>query len=229
MILVVAGFVVYKYYNYFSAFYHVVTNSSDKLEEKKLETDQRAIETIKEFGIETVRPLSEEETAKLNSGELTEEDAVNIVLGRLDSETDNKPESNTNQDNPSVNTSDDSTVSEDLNEKNAEIAQLIGKIYVLKAKFTSELDAVEQWVHSEYNKLTAEEKKSRSAKVKIGREAYSRALALEADCDSQIDDILNRLTLLLEETGQSTALVSEIRKAYENEKKVAISYYMDKI
>lgn len=229
MILVVVGFVAYKYQNYFSAFYHVVTNSSDKLEEKKLETDQRAIETIKEFGIETVRPLNEEEAAKLNSGELTEEDAVNIVLGRFDSETDNKPESNINQDNPSVNPSDNSTVSEDLNEKNAEIAQLIGKIYVLKAKFTSELDAVEQWVHSEYNKLTAEEKKSTSAKVKIGREAYSRALALEADCDSQIDDILNRLTLLLEETGQSTALVSEIRKAYENEKKVAISYYMDKI
>lgn len=229
MILVVAGFVVYKYHNYFSAFYHVVTNSNEKLEEKKIETDQRAIETIKEYGIETVRPLSEEETAKLNSGELTEEDAVNIVLGRLDSETDNKPESNTNQDNPSVNPSDDSTVSEDLNKKNAEIAQLIGKIYVLKAKFTSELDGVEDWVYAEIKKLTPEEKKSKASKVRIGREAYSMALALEADCDSQMDEILDRLTVLLEETGQSTSLVSEIRKAYENEKKVAISYYMDKI
>lgn len=229
IILVVAGLVAYKYQNYFSAFYHVVTNSNEKLEEKKLETDQRAIETIKEYGIETVRPLSEEETAKLNSGELTEEDAVNIVLGKLNAETDNKPQTDKNKDNSSANSSENSVSSKEFEEKNAEIAQLIGKIYVLKAKFSGELDGVEDWVYAEIKKLTPEEKKSKASKVRIGREAYSMALALEADCDSQMNDILDRLTVLLEETGQSTALVSEIRKAYENEKKVAISYYMDKI
>ncbi len=229
IILVVGGIFVHKYYNYFSAFYYVVTNSNEKLEEKKLETDQKAIETIKEYGIETVRPLNEEEAAKLNSGELTEEEAVNIILGKLDAETDNNPQTDISQDNPSTKPSDSDSTSKELEEKNAEIAQLIGKIYVLKAKFTGELDGVEDWVHAQVKALTPEEKKSKSAKVRIGREAYSMALELEADCDNQMEEILNRMTVLLEETGQSTNLVSEIRKAYENEKRVAISYYMDKI
>ena len=229
IILVVVGFIAHKYRNYFSAFYHVATNSGEKLEEKKLETDQRAIDTIKEYGIETVRPLTEEETAKLNSGELTEEEAVNIVLGQFNGESESEPGAISTQDNASNNPTDKGVDSEALKEKNAEIAQLIGKIYVLKAKFTSELDSVENWVYAEIKKLTKEEKKSKASKVRIGREAYSMALDLEAECDGQMDDILNRLTVLLKETGQSTDLVSEIREAYENEKTLAISYYMDKI
>lgn len=225
IILVVVGFIAHKYRNYFSAFYHVATNSGEELEEKKLETDQRAIDAIKEYGIETVRPLTEEETAKLNSGELTEEEAVNIILGNFEGDGESQQASTPNLDNPP----DTSADSEALKEKSAEIAQLIGKIYVLKAKFTGELDAVEDWVYAEIKKLTQEERKSTSSKVRIGREAYSMALDLEAECDGQMDDILNRLTVLLKETGQSTSLVSEIREAYENEKTLAISYYMDKI
>lgn len=226
VIIIAAGLVAYKYRSYISMFYTAATTSSEKLLEKKEETDQRAIDTIKEYGIETVRPLTDEEAAKLHSGELTEEEAISLVLGQSDSGASSETQGNTSGDNSAEKNSLDE---ETLKEKNAEIAQLIGKVYVLKAKFTGDLNAVESWVHSEYKKLTAEEKKSTSAKVKIGREAYSRALALEADCDAQMEEILGRLTVLLEETGQSTSLVTEIREAYENEKTVKISYYMDKI
>ena len=236
VILVVAGIFAHKYRNYLSAFYYVATNSGEKLQEKKLETDQKAIDAIKEYGIEQVRPLSEEETEKLNSGELTEEDAVNIVLGMLESDSPPAEEKNVtetpkNTEN-NINANDEiknNVQSRELAEKNAEIAQLVGKIYVLKAKFTGELDGVEDWVHEEYKKLTPEEKKLKSSKVRIGRLAYTKALDLEAQCDAQMNEILNRLTVLLKETGQSTALVDEIRTAYEKEKQVAISYYMDKI
>lgn len=225
VILIAGGIFARKYWNYFSAFYYVATQNSDKLVEKKEETDQKAIDTIKEYGIETVRPLSEEESSKLNSGELTEEEAVNIILGKTDNGTEASTEITQNQENNQVVNSEQ----QKLQEKNEEIAQLIGKVYVLKAKFTGELDKIEKWVHEEYRKLSSEEKKSTSAKVKIGRSAYSKALALQSDCDAQMEEIFGRLTVLLKETGQSTALVDEIRAAYENEKKVKISYYMDKI
>lgn len=227
-IIFTVGVAAYKYHDYISIIYKAATTSTEELQENKQETDQKAIDAIKEYGISTVRPLTEEESAKLNSGEMTEEEAVNLVLGQLNDEKSTETEVTQEQ-----GVSDGNTVSNSnehtLKEKNAEIAQLVGKIYVLKAKFTGELDAVERWVHSEYNKLTPEEKKSKSAKVRIGRQAYSKALALEADCDGQMEEILNRLTVLLKETNQSTALVDEIRTAYENEKTVKISYYMDKI
>lgn len=226
VIIISAGTVAYKYRSYIYLFYKAATTSTEKLQEEKLESDQRAIEAIKEYGVETARPLTEEESEMLNSGEITEEEAVNIILGQNNSEK-TEDEGISSSENESANGED--KVDSDLQKKKAEIAQLIGKVYVLKAKFTNELDLVEKWVISEYNNLTDEERKSTSVKVRIGREAYSKALALQADCDGQMEEIFSRLTILLEETGQGTALVDEIRTAYENEKAVKISYYMDKI
>jgi len=224
VIIISLGVVAYKCRDYISILYKATTTTTEKLQEEKLESDQKAIEAIKEYGVEEARPLTEEESAKLNSGELTEEEAINIILGQSNSEEPPKEDTPSNEPINNQNNADS-----DLKEKKAEIAQLIGKVYVLKAKFTNELDVLEKWAVSQYTSLTPEERKSTSAKVRIGREAYSKALALQADCDGQMEKIFSRLTILLEETGQGTALVDEIRTAYENEKAVKISYYMDKI
>ena len=233
IIIVIAGISIYKNWNTISAIYYFATDKGEELEQKKLDTDEKALNAIKDYGIENVRPLNEEETKKLNSGELTEEEAIKIVLGQKDESTDteNTAQSETSKDgkNTTVPGTSNGLTSEELKQKNTEIAELIGKMYVLKAKFTNELAAVEDWVGSEYRKLTEEEKQSTSVKMKIGKEAYAKALALEESCDTQVADIIERLKVLLEETGQNTSLVTEIQAAYDNEKMVAKSFYMSKI
>lgn len=232
--LIVAGVVVYKNWNTVSALYYSFTGQSEQVDINKVDTDKRAEEAIKDYGIENIRPLDEEETEKLNSGELTEEEAIKIVLGREDERSDTSTSTeNTNENNSSNKVPEPlkGSTDEEIKKKKDEIAELIGKMYVLKAKFSNELSAVESWVHSEYNRVRTANGGTISTAEKwtIGKAAYSRALALEGDCDSQVSAILNRLTVLLEETGQSTKLVSEIRAAYENEKVSAKSLYMSKI
>ena len=104
--------------------------------------------------------------------------------------------------------------------------------YVLKAKFSSDLKGIEDWVNAKYRELTKEYGEGNipySVKTKVGKAAYNDALELEANCDAEVEEILTELTTLLEETGQSTTVVDEIRAAYENEKMLAKSYYMDQV
>lgn len=215
------GIFVYKERDILVPMYCVITNQTNKLEQKKVDTDQEALEAIKDFGITEVRPLSEEESKKLAEGEITEEEAVNIVLGKTEE----------NQENPGETSSDiNNLTSEEYKAKNEEIAQHIGKMYVLKAKFSSDLSGIEDWVKDKYWEYTKEfggtENVPSSVKTKVGKQAYAKALALEDECDKQVNDILARITVLLKETGQSTKVVDEIREAYESEKALAISYYM---
>ncbi len=220
--IVTAGLLFYKNRNSIMAVYYMYTNKVGDLEQNKLATDEKALNAIKEYGIENVRPLTEEETGKLTSGEITEEEALDIILGN-EEETDSTGEESNNQ--------SGSTTTEN-SEKNKEIAQLIGQMYVLKAKFTNELASIEDWVISQYRVYVKEYGEGNipySIKVKVGKAAYAKALNLEADCDNQVNDILSRLTVLLQETRQSTNLVTEIKAAYENEKMLAKTQYMSKI
>lgn len=256
--IIMMGYLVYKNRDTLLPMYYVITNQTDILEQKKLDTDRRALEAIKEFGIENVRPLTDDETEMLNSGEITEEEAVNIVLGRTDENTqsdedaqsdgstssgessslsgnNNKPGGNlqSNGAKPSnPKPEQDTGIPDEAKAKNEEIAQLIGRMYVLKAKFTSDLADVEKWVNDQYWIYTLEYGEGNvpsSIKTKIGKRAYEKATALEVECDTEVNNILSRITTLLTETGQSTKVVDEIKAAYENEKMLAKSYYMDQI
>lgn len=234
--IVAAGFFVYKNHNSIMAVYYMYTNKLGDLEQNKLQTDEKALEAIKDYGIETVRPLSDEEADRLNAGELTEEEAVDLILGRGEetesTETEETGASAENTENTAPSTSPTPAESEEISAKKEEIAQLIAQMYVLKAKFTDELAAIEKWVEDQYWIYTKEYGEGNvpySVKAKIGKLAYSKALALETECDNKVNDILSRLTTLLQETGQSTNIVSEIKAAYDNEKMLAKSYYMDQI
>ena len=77
--MISAGIFIYKNRNSIMALYYTYTNKVDVLEQSKQNTDEKAMDAIKEFGVETVRPLTEEEEKKLNSGEISEEDAVFLL------------------------------------------------------------------------------------------------------------------------------------------------------
>ena len=221
-----AGYFAYQNRNSIMAVYYMYTNNVDTLEQSKLDTDEKALNAIKEQGIENVRPLTDEETDKLNSGEITEEEALDIILGKQEDT------GSTDEETPLENNNQSDNTSEVNSEKNTEIAQLVGQMYVLKAKFTNELAGIEDWVISQYRIYVKEYGRGNipySIKAKVGKAAYAKALKLEADCDKQVNDILSQLTVLLKETGQSTNLVAEIKAAYENEKMLAKTQYMSQI
>lgn len=282
-VFIVAGILIYKNWNVITAMYYHYSGNAEELEKNRDDADKRAEEAMKALGIENIRPLTEEETDKLNSGEISEDEAVKLVLGNEEETTDeqsentepqkdsenktdsgndktSEAESSDNKTSPEsekttgtqgagsnagkndssgsgnkTNTGKNDNVKEpeespEIKAKKDRIAELIGKMYVLKSKFSKELSAIEDWVNSKYREFCKEyggaENIPSSAKMKVGKKAYEDALALEASCDTEFYAILDEIETLLIETNQSTSVVSEIKSSYESEKKIAISYYM---
>ncbi len=242
--LIFVGCFVFKNFNTIKTMYYVFTGQDEVIKTINTETDKIATEAIKEQGVENIRPLTEEEANKLNSGEMTEEEAIEIILGKNEENVSSKDTTPNNSNAESVSGNagtskeESPTVSneevkkeEEIKKKKEEIASLIGKMYVLKAQFTGKLAGIEGYVETEYRKLVDKYGYDipSSEKTRVGMAAYENALALEAECDGQVKTILDRVEVLLKETGQNTALVKQMQEAYESEKMVAKSHYMSLI
>ena len=115
--------------------------------------------------------------------------------------------------------------------QSSEISECIAQVYVIKAKFVGELDVIYNKAFSEYKVLWRDmTDEQRTAKKKaLLAEVYPRAAALERDCDNQINQLLSKLTKLLEDSGESTALTEQIRTAYYNEKSLKKAHYLSLI
>ena len=206
-----------------------VSYDNETLEKMVEENQVKTDETLKSIGIESVNPLTEEDLEKLQSGEMTEEEAAEKVVG-ISGSGSAKPDGSgeqTNSENSKPGQPENGTDGGKKQETDQNVARLVGKMYVLKAKFESELSGLESWVISQYVALP-ESERTYSAKVKLGRQALDKANSLEANCDSQVNAILNDMETELKNAGMDTSSVDSIRSAYENEKKITKSYYLSK-
>lgn len=116
-----------------------------------------------------------------------------------------------------------STLSEE--EYNKKVADLVAKMYVVKANFTSTLSAFEANIISSYKSLPAEQRTS-ATKAKIVSDNMSYVTGLEAQCDAQVKAITDELSALMKANGKDTSLVDAINSAYANEKELKKAYYI---
>ncbi len=193
-----------------------VENDSETLEQLVIQQKQTTEEALKSVGLESINPLNSEDLEKLKNGEITEEEAIKSIIGQDTAQppAESKPE-------------DDDKQYAIQQEANSKVAKLIGKLYVLKAQFESELAGLEGSIISQYTALPPE-KHTYSEKVKLGRQALATATSLEASCDSQVYAILDEVEAILSNAKMDTSTVASIKSAYQSEKKITKSYYLDK-
>ncbi len=110
----------------------------------------------------------------------------------------------------------------------AKVSECIAQVYVLKAKFVAELDVIYNQAFSEYQALwrdmTEEERDAK--KRSLLAEVYPKASSLERDCDAQMNQLLSKLSKLLEDAGEGTGLADQIRESYYNEKSLKKAHYL---
>lgn len=254
ILLIAASIFAYANRAYINIIHKGFTMTLEDIDLERQKTDEKAKEVVKEYGIDNVRTLTEEESQKLKSGELTEEEAIDLILGTAGSETpgansapsnstapaentspssasgapSSAPAPNSETQNPQPSNASSNSLPEPQDSSKEKVSRLIGKMYVLKSQFTGEIAAIEAEAKEEYKSLPKEERKSQSAKLRIGAEALDKATGLERRCDAEVEQVLNELTSVLNETNQSTKLVDEIRSSYEREKELTKSYYISK-
>lgn len=208
-----------------------ITETPEQLQQKKEELDNKQKEALESAGVENIRPLDEKEKEALDKGDITKDEAIEIITGKttMDEIKQNK-ESGTTSDKPSDKPADKPSDKPEEQQKpqenpvNEEVARIIGEIYVLEANFTSQLRALEVWAINEYESVTKEQKPAK--KKELAAIGFPKLAALEKDCDSKVNALLSEMTTVLKNAGQSTELVKQIRDAYEEKKIVTKSHYI---
>ena len=110
-------------------------------------------------------------------------------------------------------------------EYNKKVAELVAKIYVIKANFTSTLSAFESNIIASYKALPKEQHTT-ATKAKIVSDNMGYVTGLEAQCDAQIKAVTDELSALMKENGKDTSLVDAINSAYQSEKELKKAYYI---
>ena len=110
-------------------------------------------------------------------------------------------------------------------EYNKKVAELVAKIYVIKANFTSTLSAFESNIIASYKALPKEQHTT-ATKAKIVSDNMGYVTGLEAQCDAQVKAVTDELSALMKENGKDTSLVDAINSAYNSEKELKKAYYI---
>ena len=151
--------------------------------------------------------LPEEAQKMLQTGELTEEDAVSILTGKLqwadvtgdELRQDAVEEGLVESQNPSS------------VQQISRVDEIIAKMYVLRSGYVGKLDALVSQAWGEY-------KKGGLSKTDLINKYLGIGYGLEGECDAQMEGLLSELQGELSRTGGDATLISDIRHTYLSQK-----------
>ncbi|MBE6679760.1 MAG: hypothetical protein E7598_04470 [Ruminococcaceae bacterium] len=105
----------------------------------------------------------------------------------------------------------------------ARIEGIIAEIYLLRAEYLNAIDKTIYEAKLEYMKLPKEKHTLQGKMQFVTNTLVPKGNALEAECDAKIDALLVELKSILNELGESTAIIDEIRKVYAEQKDLKLT------
>lgn len=248
-----AGFVVYRNYSAIAGFLRGMQASSEDLQSQKEQNDQKQQELLNDLApAVTFRDLTDEERAMLESGLLSEEEALALIRGETLApipsteapvETTAVPVETTEPTAPvteavetepvttaqttAQTTAETTAASSDTASAGVAAAlarqeEIIAEIYLLRATYLTEIDKLIQGAKQEYLALPKEER-SLAAKMKIVEKMIPKGNKLEDECDAKMEALLGELTSVLQAQGLPTDVVAQIRATYKEQKEIKLA------
>ena len=107
------------------------------------------------------------------------------------------------------------------------ISSKVAELYVIKSNFYSQFNSRYSQVRNEFHKRPVSEQ-TRAHVAAVVRSYMSEGLAMERECDAQVEAILSELSGLLSRAGRDQSLVDSIRSAYNSEKSALKSRLVNK-
>lgn len=219
ILLLILAAVLYIGPDNLKAAYYGLRYDKAEISNMKDESSQRLEEQVSSYDYIITREPTAEEMEAVNQGVITEDELSKIISSNvtLNDYIENPeviapavPES-------SVNTENEEQAKLDA-ECDAKVSQIVSKMYVLRASFTSALA-----------NLAGQAKSEHSSGVPLSELAgkyMGQAQSLEAQCDGNVNALMTELTAILTEYGRTTELVDTIYATYNNEKQYTKAYYM---
>ncbi len=219
ILVAIAGIVTFFQRDNIKALYYSKNSSLPTIEKQLRENSSQQDNAVSGFA---VRKLTDEEKQEIKDGILDSTDALNrIVEAKANEET---TKTKIEADGVKSNESPLPSVSP-KNDYDAQLAGLIGQIYVLEATYSGAVENLLSSAVDEYKALPPEQHTSKN-KVSIGAKYLGIATSMESKCDQQMAAILNDIESVLISSGKDLSLLSRIKNAYESEKTLKKEYYL---
>lgn len=223
--IIIVGIVAWMNSDNIKAIYKATQYNTEEIENKIAENEKKNTEILEKYNQTNIKPLTDEDSEKLTKGELTEEEAINLVLGKTEDTQQEQPSKSdeTNQSQEPVKEEQPAMSAED----EEKLGALVAKIYVLKGKYNKLIADENYSAASDFYSLPKEQQ-TKEKKYERGLTFMRNVLNLQSQCDTEMEAIFTEMTELLIQNNMSLELVDEIKKAYEEEKELKKAYFVNK-
>lgn len=180
-----------------TALKYMLTNSAEETSQMLKENEKVINNIVEKLSDEGISALPEEAVEMMNNGELTEKDAADIISGKTTIDEVKNKKNNTEE--------------SQANSEASNISNLVAQIYSLRSSFVGKLDSLIAQAKAEWSAGGVNKKDFISKYIGLGT-------SLEGQCDAQFESIISQIKEELKRTGGDESIISELKKAYKNEK-----------
>ena len=209
-------------------------NVSEMIDNKNNEVSKY----IKDKSNLNVRPSTEIEQKLHQEDVISDEELVDVLTGKTDVKNMFGQDIGLDDSKNFVDESGNSITKEELEKSKQETtkdsgkqsssqkaSECVARMYVLKSNFESSLGALYEQAKQDYISVPNSQRSAR--KTEVVKKVYSQAVALEKECDAQVNIVLAELEDILKKSGEDLSLVDKIRQSYSEEKSLKKAYYMN--
>ena len=203
--------------------------SQEELEQQMTDNQQAIRDAVDAAPEVTVRDVTDEERQALRDGTVTREELIESLLNTEGAEAAGEPPGSSTVPEQPVETAKPVELPKPAEQAyQRELSALIAKVYVLREEYTMALDDMYNAAKADYKALPKEKRTKRDL-MNLAGSYLDRANALEAQCDSQMDEIVTAMESLIRANGGDMALVDKVVYTYANEKSLKKAWYMSEL
>lgn len=180
-----------------TALKYMLTNSAEETTQMLKENEKVINNIVEKLSDKGISALPEDAVEMMNNGELTEKDAADIISGKTTIDEVKNKKNNTDE--------------SQANTEASNISNLVAQIYSLRSSFVGKLDSLIAQAKAEWSAGGVNKKDFISKYIGLGT-------SLEGQCDAQFESIISQIKEELKRTGGDESIISELKKAYKNEK-----------
>lgn len=208
--------------------------SQEELEDKLAQNDQAIKDAVQMVPDVSIRDITEEDKQALKDGTITKEELIqNLVKpsqppkqeGSGQTQQPPKQEKPGQAQQPPKQEEPAPVQPEQADPLQAEVSAIVAEVYVLREEFLIRLDKLMAQALADYKALAPEERTG-SKLAGMVSDYMAKGLAMEKECDAQIEQIVARLEQVLIDGGGDFSIAETVFDTYVNEKSLKKAWYM---
>ena len=205
------------------AVYEAMYYNPEELGSQIQSTKQEVERVLEKYELESIRRLTPEEEEQVKKGELSLEEAVERMMPTRNEEAGTKEEGLESQDTPEAKPE---TTPQTVSKKESDLVKASTvKMYELQAKYLGLLGELEARGMQALRAIPSDQRTVKKM-MSVGMPFMQKGLALESQCDGEVENVLHHLKEELVAIGADYDIVETMRQAYYTDKRIKKAYYL---